>query len=200
MTDNELKDLVAGLAIAQKETDRQLKETSRELKENGRELKEKSAATDRQLKELGKQLGGLGNKFGSFTEGMAFPSMEKVLRKRFKMNVFATRVKAKKGEEFLEMDALAYANTSVNEVYIVEVKSYLRKEDLSQMLQTLHSFPEFFAEHRNKKLFGILAVVDVRENLKQQVLKAGIYLALIHDDLFEIAVPKNFKPKSFNLG
>ena len=45
MTDIELKDLVASLAIAQKETDRQLQET------------------DKQLRELGKQIGGLGEKF-----------------------------------------------------------------------------------------------------------------------------------------
>ncbi len=30
--------------------------------------------TDRQLKELGKQIGGLGSKFGSFTEGLALRS------------------------------------------------------------------------------------------------------------------------------
>ena len=43
--------------------------------------------TDNQLKESGKQIGGLGDKFGSFTEGMAFPSLEKMLRERFGMDV-----------------------------------------------------------------------------------------------------------------
>ena len=50
MTDEELKELVASLAVAQRETDRQLKETDRQLR--------------KQLKELGKQIGGLGEKFG----------------------------------------------------------------------------------------------------------------------------------------
>ena len=36
--------------------------------------------TDRQIRELGKQIGGLGNKFGSFTEGLALPSMQKILQ------------------------------------------------------------------------------------------------------------------------
>ena len=62
MTDEELKDLVASLAVAQRETDRQLKETDRQLKETDRQLR-------KQLKELGKQIGGLGEKFGGFTEG-----------------------------------------------------------------------------------------------------------------------------------
>ena len=46
--DEELKELVASLAVAQRETDRQLKETDRQLR--------------KQLKELGKQIGGLGEK------------------------------------------------------------------------------------------------------------------------------------------
>ena len=36
--------------------------------------------TDKQLKELGVQIGGLGKKFGSFTEGMAYPSLQAGLR------------------------------------------------------------------------------------------------------------------------
>ena len=36
MTDEELKELVASLAVAQRETDRQLKETGRQLKETDR--------------------------------------------------------------------------------------------------------------------------------------------------------------------
>ena len=69
MTDEELKELVASLAVAQRETDRQLKETDRQLR--------------KQLKELGKQIGGLGEKFGGFTEGMALPSMTKILTENF---------------------------------------------------------------------------------------------------------------------
>ena len=70
MTDEELKELVASLAVAQRETDRQLKETDRQLR--------------KQLKELGKQIGGLGEKFGGFTEGMVLPFMTKILTENFR--------------------------------------------------------------------------------------------------------------------
>jgi hypothetical protein len=71
------------------ETDRQLKETALLLREKSLEtdrkfqktehlLWERSLETDRQIKELGKQIGGLGSKFGSFTEGLALPSMEAI--------------------------------------------------------------------------------------------------------------------------
>ena len=114
------------------------------------------------------------------------------------MNVIAPNVAARRGKEFLEMDVLAYSNQEINEVYIVEVKSHLKEEGIDQMLNTLNQFPKFFPEHQDKRIFGILAVVDARENLKKRVLKEGIYLAMIHEDLFEIAVPKGFKAKSFN--
>jgi hypothetical protein len=52
VTDEELKELVASLAVAQKETDRQLKETDRQLKETDGQLKD----TDRQLRDTDQQL------------------------------------------------------------------------------------------------------------------------------------------------
>ncbi|CAN2045550.1 DUF3782 domain-containing protein [Candidatus Magnetomoraceae bacterium gMMP-1] len=52
MTDINLKELVASLAVSQKETDRQLKETDRQLKETDRQLKE----TDKQWKETDRML------------------------------------------------------------------------------------------------------------------------------------------------
>nr|NCR13748.1 DUF3782 domain-containing protein [Microcystis aeruginosa SX13-11]NCR43904.1 DUF3782 domain-containing protein [Microcystis aeruginosa SX13-01]NCR90091.1 DUF3782 domain-containing protein [Microcystis aeruginosa G13-10]NCS16465.1 DUF3782 domain-containing protein [Microcystis aeruginosa G13-12]NCS21634.1 DUF3782 domain-containing protein [Microcystis aeruginosa G11-06]NCS35435.1 DUF3782 domain-containing protein [Microcystis aeruginosa G11-01]NCT53158.1 DUF3782 domain-containing protein [M len=77
--------LLAELTAAQKETDRQLKENAQQQKE-----------TDKQLKELGKQIGGLGAKFGSFTEGLALPSMETILRQQFGMEVISPSVRVSK--------------------------------------------------------------------------------------------------------
>ena len=132
MTDQELRDLVASLAVAQKETNDQMralqKETDRQLRETDRQLR-------KQMKELGIQIGGLGNKFGSFTEGMAFPSMEKILRKRFGMEMISLRAKKIKGDKILEIDVLAYANSEKNEVYVVEVKSHLHHRELEQVLK-----------------------------------------------------------------
>ncbi len=93
-------------AQQQKETDRQLKETDRQQKETERRQQE----TDRQLKELGRQIGGLGAKFGSFTEGLALPSMETILRQRFGMKVVSPSVRASEDGQHLEIDVLAYTN------------------------------------------------------------------------------------------
>jgi len=82
MTDNELKQLVASLAVSQKETNQQIKEMNQQ--------------TDKKINELGKQIGGLGRKFGSFTEGLALPSMQKILQNKFNMEVISPSVRVHK--------------------------------------------------------------------------------------------------------
>ncbi|MEB3310858.1 MAG: DUF3782 domain-containing protein, partial [Snowella sp.] len=104
--------LLAELTAAQKETDRQLKEQQKESQRREKEI-------DKQLKELGKQIGGLGSKFGSFTEGLALPSMETILRQRFGMEIISPSVRASKEGQHLEIDVLAYANGNINTAYIV---------------------------------------------------------------------------------
>ena len=95
------------------------------------------------------------------------------------------------------MDVLAYSNAEVNEVYVVEVKSHLREDGLEQMKKILRELREFFPEHQDKRIFGILAAVDAPPDLRERVLQEGIYLARIHDEEFELDVPKNFKPRAF---
>ena len=163
MTDDELKELVASLAIAQKETDRQLQET------------------DKQLRELGKQIGGLGEKFGGFTEGLALPSMTKILTEHFGMEVVTPLVKVRKQGQTLELDVLAYANSEQNAAFVVEVKSHLRPEGIDQLRQILTRFRQLLPEHADKKLYGILA--------------SGLYLAGIHEDQFQLEVSENFQPR-----
>ncbi len=172
MTDDELKQLVSGLAIAQKET-------------------------NKQLKELGKQIGGLGKKFGSFTEGLALPSMTKILRERFKMEVISPSVRVSKNDIDAEIDVLAYANSAINEVYVVEVKSHLREEAITQLNSLMANFKTLFPEHKDKKLYGIIAAVDISEALKKRVLAAGFYMARIQDETFSLDVPDEFQAKCF---
>jgi hypothetical protein len=223
MTDQELRDLIASIGEAQKETDRLLQvsiraaerqsqeadrrhaelersqlETDRQLKETDRQLKE----TDRQLKdqarELGKQIGGLGDKFGSFTEGLALPSMTKILTQRFQMDFVAPRVRARNNGHSMEVDVLAYSERKPeNEVFLVEVKSHLRQEAIDQMRKMLRSFREFFPVHAGKKVYGMLAAVDAPEEIRKQVLAEGIYLARIHDGQFDLQVPDDFTPRAF---
>ena len=186
------------------ETDRQLKETDRQLKETAFLLREKSLETDRkfqetdrQLQELDKQIGGLGSKFGSFTEGLALPSMEAILQQRFGMTVVLPRARARQNGAHLEIDVLAYANGDINRAFLVEVKSHPREEAITQLKTTLSRFRDFFPEHRDKQLYGILAAVDWSEAVKAQAISEGLYVARIHDDVFDLEVAPDFQPRAF---
>ena len=172
MTDDELKELVASLAVSQKET-------------------------DTQIKELGKQIGGLGRKFGSFTEGLALRSMQQILQDKFHMEIISPSVRVKKGAEEMEIDVLAYANSTTNEVYVVEVKSHLKEEGITQLQKIMKNFRKFFPEHKDKKLFGILAAVDMSTQLKNRILSLGFYTASIKEDIFSLDVPPDFTAKSY---
>ncbi|MDB9432593.1 DUF3782 domain-containing protein [Microcystis aeruginosa] len=180
--------LLAELTTAQKETDRQLKETDKQLKEVSQQQKEtelllkevsqqqkenaqQQKETDKQLKELGKQIGGLGAKFGSFTEGLALPSMETILRQRFGMEVVSPSVRVSKEGQHLEIDVLAYTNGELNTAYIVEVKSHAREDSITQLNSILQRFRRFFPEHKDKKLYGILAAVDLSPELREKILQ-----------------------------
>ena len=196
----ELATAQAELTAAQKETDKQLKETDLILKEVSQQQKENAQQqkkTDRQLKELGQQIGGLGAKFGSFTEGLALPSMETILRQRFGMKVVSPSVRASEDGKHLEIDVLAYTNGELNTAYIVEVKSHAREESITQLKSILQRFRSFFPEHKDKKLYGILASVDLSNELREKILQEGFYVARIHDQVFELDIPDNFQPRPY---
>ncbi|MFN9174485.1 MAG: DUF3782 domain-containing protein [Synechocystis sp.] len=201
-TADEVWQLLGELIQSQKETERRFQEaehrfqeTERLLKEQSQEADHRQRKTDRQIQELGKQIGGLGQKFGSFTEGLALPSMETILYEKFAMEVVTPSVRASKQGKHIELDVLAYANGEVNTAIVVEVKSHARQESIGQLIKHLQRFREFFPEHQNKKLYGILAAVDLSNAVREEVLKAGLYAARIHDEIFELDTPATFQPK-----
>ena len=189
-TAEEVWALLREVVDMQKETDRKFQETDHILRETFQE-------TDRRLRELGKQLGGLGEKFGSFTEGLALPSMQRILREEFGMEVVSPSVRVIRGGEEVEIDTLAYANSDINQAYLVEVKSHPREESITQLKRLLGKFRDFFPEHKDKTVFGILAAVDITPELRKRALAEGLYVARIHDGVFTMDTPENFRPKAW---
>jgi hypothetical protein len=205
-----LEEKLAEMAEAQRAAARQIEETGLEIRETDRIMKETAwrmqaskeetdrqlRETDRRLGELGKQIGGLGDKFGSFTEGLALPSMTRILTRDFGMQAIAPRMRVRNNGHSLEVDVLAWSENR-DEVFAVEVKSHLREDALDQMRNILRKVPELLPSHRGKKIYGILAAVDIPEDVREKVLREGIYLARIHDGQFEVQVPEGFQPRAF---
>jgi len=97
----------------------------------------------------------------------------------------------------LEIDVLAYANGSINQVFVVEVKSHPREESITQIKTLLERFRNYFPEHKEKTVFGLLAAVDISPILRERALREGLYVARIHDSVFEMDTPDDFKPKAY---
>jgi hypothetical protein len=184
MTDEDLKELVKNLIEGDRAKTDRLIEAER-------------AKTDRFIKALNKQLGELGRKFGGYTEGLALPAMEKLMRQRFKMDVILPRARAYRNGHSLELDMLGFSNKEHGSAYIVEIKSRFREDEFQQVLNTLQEAPKFFLQLRDKRLYGIVVAVDIPENMRRRVIKAGLYLVLPHEDTFKLAVPRDFKPVAF---
>jgi RecB family endonuclease NucS len=102
-----------------------------------------------------------------------------------------------KDGKHLEIDVLAYTNGELNTAYIVEVKSHGREESITQLISILQRFRSFFPEHKDKKLYGILAAVDLSPELREKILQEGFYVARIHDQVFELDIPDNFQPQTY---
>lgn len=188
---SDIRQAIFELIESQKETDKQLKANASQQKE-----------TDKKIKELGKQIGGLGERFGSFTEGMAINSMERILRREFMADHVSARSKVydKTGKVLAEYDILAWCNSDINNVVIVEVKSTLRPDYVKEFEQTLSNFKDLNPELANKNLYGILAFVgNADTKLEEHCQNKGIYTATIHDEVFKLSRKKSgFIPKNFN--
>lgn len=167
------------------------KETDRKFQEADRRLQK----TERMIEELGRQIGGLGDKFGYFTEGMALPSMERILTERFGMTVVMPRVRIRRDNETIELDVLAYANGAINTAVVVEVKSRVKPEAIAQCRRIMEQFREFFPEHRDKTLLGVLAGVDWDRGVEEEAREAGFLTASIHNEIFELTTPESFVAK-----
>ncbi len=213
MTDHELQALVAEncvaireLRLGQAENARQwesLREELRATRQKPEENREKQwqqealasrQNTDRLISRLNREFARLGKKLGGYTESLFHAPLERALREQFGMTVVYAPLRVHRLGENLEIDMVGHTVGKRNEAYLVEIKSQLRQDTIDQLLDHLRQFPRFCPEHRGKKLFGIVAALEIPSSLRNKVLKEGFYLATIKDDVFEIVPPDDFVP------
>jgi len=187
MTDEELKQLVSETTAAVQRL-------------SGEHAKTEAAQkrTEETLRRVTQQLGGLGNKFGSFTEGLAFASMQRILWRRFHVDDVSFRRLVHRNGHSQEFDMVGIANGKRQEVYLVEIKSELDEQELQKTLKKLRQFFDYFPVYRGLKLYGIISAVDVRGAMADRVMREGLYLATAGDENFKLVKPpRGFKPRLF---
>jgi len=174
------------LLISQSETDRKFQETDKYIKE-----------TSRMLREHGKHIGGLGKKFGDYTEGLAFPSIEKILRKKYQTDSFATNLKHTKKVEHIEIDALAFSNSDKNLAIVIEIKSILKDEHIEQVKSVISRFKKHFPGYKNFTIYGMIISVNAKKDVIDKAFAEGLLVGTVSDLNFRMRLPRGFKPKEF---
>lgn len=194
----ELRTLVAQSILSTEAFKEQLAASQEEADRRAAEAAEDTRMLKRRMDELGKQLGGLGNKFGSFTEGLLLPSVETMLRKKFGVTDFYMRLKTKRGAELQELDGFGFVNGKKNIGFIIEVKSHLDGRSVEQTLEQMQRFGKFHPQYKGMTLYGVIAAVDaVSESQRKAVYNAGLYLVTVKNDVVTMPTPpRGFMPAS----
>lgn len=162
------------------------------LAENTEKLEQAQQNTSLMIKELGKQIGGLHKERGTYTEVILMNSIEDLLVNKFAFDNFYPGFYKKIGQEIIQVDALAYTNSSTNQAILVKVKTKLKIEDIEQLKKQISKIDKFLPELINKKKIGLIIALYADKEIIQEVYNAGFYFASVTNDLVKLEVPKNF--------
>jgi hypothetical protein len=200
---DEIKQILRDVAIRQAETEKQTAETDKRLDRItvlSEQNAERQAETDRQIQRVDKQLGELGNKWGSFTEGLLERSVQRIMVKDLGITDTSFGASKYKNGKTIEIDVLGVSNGTNNRVVIAEIKSHLRETAIEQIQQQLSEYLYFAPEHKDKELLGLIACISAAPNIIQQALKAGLIVLIVNDNLLEYySTNKQYTIKDYNL-
>lgn len=202
MTDDELKQLVASLAVAQKQTDAQLRQFSIELKAEFQELKKRQDQTDEQMKRtdeqmkrtdeqikrtdeqmkrtdaklerLGLHLGNISRNQGDVAEEFFYQSLIKDNRLgSIRFDDIETNKSKHRGVIQEEYDLFM---TNGDAIAIVEVKYKAHSNDLDKLDRKMANFKTLFPMYEPYKLYAALASFHINKDTKEDALNRGYFV------------------------
>ena len=174
MTDDELKKLVAGLAIAQDRTDAQIAKTDAQL-----------AKTDAKIDKLAKMYGGVGNNQGDVAEAFFFNSITKDNHLGCIRFDDATRNMDKKRGNIQEEYDIFLTNGEA--IAVIEVKYKAHLGDIDKLDRKVNNFKKLFPIYKDYKLYGAMASFHFNPEIKDKLLDRGYFVVerqgeLIHTE------------------
>jgi len=187
------------LKESQKKTDGQIKRTDGQL----RELKKSQDRTDGQLEktikkldEIGRQLGDLGLVQGEVAEDLFYRNVRGLFKKERDMIFVDVKrnLKKKGGGEY---DIVAVNGGAV---LVIEVKNKLQKRMVDRFVKRkLPKFKEIFSEYRDRRIYGGMGALVVKDDVSRYAEKAGLYvLTQSIEGGAALVNRKNFQAKEFN--
>lgn len=170
MTDDELKALVASLAVdsknlheAQRITDEQMKRTDDQMKR-----------TDEKLERMGISLGNVTNNQGDVAEEFFLNSLLKDNHLgSIHFDDVARNIEKHRGQMQEEYDLVM---TNGDAIGIVEVKYKAHTNDLDKLDRKMQNFKKLFPIYQNYKQYGAIATFHINDDAKREALRRGYFV------------------------
>ncbi len=178
------------------ETDRILTER---FQETDRILTERFQETDKQFKETDKKIRELDRLFttqwGKLVESLVEGDLIKLLQaKDIKVERTTQRSKGNYQGENYEYDIIAYNG---NEIVIVEVKTTLRPQDVTDFHERLWKVKKYIPDYKEKIVYGAVAFITADSASDRMAEKQGFFVIRATGNSSAIINEPGFKPKPF---
>ena len=176
---------IVALQESQAKTDKQLSRTDEQL-----------SKTIKKLDDIGRQLGDLGLVQGEVAEDLFYRNLRYLFKQKQDI-IFADVKRNLKKRGSGEYDIVA---TNGDAVVVIEVKNKLQKRMVDTFVgKKLPKFKEVFPEYRDRKLFGGMGALVVKDDVGRYAEKAGLYvLTQTSEGGADFTNRKNFKAREFS--
>jgi len=187
MTDQELKDLVASLAVEHRKTELMMQETDRLFKEWREERKEADRKWHEERDRITKQMGGIDENQGNHAEQY----FQNVLREKltfcgqkYDRMIANMECSNKNGDSLIEFDIVLINGKSVA---IIETKNRIRPKFVKQFVEErLPKFREFWPEFSKCKAYLGIAGFSFSNKVLEEAEKYGVCIVRQVGDSIEV--------------
>ena len=178
-----LADFIANVAKSHAQTEAELLAFKDEMRQINREMNI--------------NWGELANKLGTINEDLVAPSIPRIVREEFGLEVkdlIVRRKKKLKNGRVKEFDAVAEAE---GYLFVNSTKSTLENRDVDAFIRDIPKFREFYPEYKSDRIVGILSGLYVDKSFIKYAEKRGFIVLAVGDQLMEVKNSKGFKPREW---
>jgi hypothetical protein len=175
MSWDEIKALVAELAIQSKETDRKFQET--------REL----------LDRLSRRFDDSGDRLGEFFEEMVLPALEDLFRARgLDVSEVYRRVTSHRGGERIEIALLV---TDSDVAVALKCRTHLTRQEVEQHVERMNKFKRLLPRYADMQVHGAVAGMVVDEDAVEAAQAAGLWVLAQSGETVALKNDPGFAPR-----
>ncbi len=174
MTDNELKELVAGLAVSHDRLAAKMEENERIAERN-----------EAKLTRMGFNFGNMSNNLGESTEDYFYNSMlDNPVLGGIKFDTIRKNIHTRTKRMEDEFDIVLYNGDSIG---LIECKYKAHENDLRRLIdRKVHNFRELFPDFKDYKIYLGLASFSFYPELEEMAKENGVAILKQKGDVVEI--------------